>query len=41
LEPDCFADLNAVADEPLRDVSQLERVRFAMKGGCTVQGGKE
>jgi imidazolonepropionase-like amidohydrolase len=33
LEPGKLADLIAVASDPLRDVSELERVRFVMKGG--------
>ena len=33
LEPGRLADLIAVAGDPLQDVSELERVRFVMKGG--------
>jgi imidazolonepropionase-like amidohydrolase len=33
LEPGKFADLIAVEGNPLDDVTQLERVRFVMKGG--------
>lgn len=33
IEAEKFADLIAVAGDPLRDVTELERVRFVMKGG--------
>lgn len=39
LEPGRFADVIAVAGDPLRDVAELERVRFVMKGGEVVKGG--
>jgi imidazolonepropionase-like amidohydrolase len=33
IAPGLFADLVAVTGDPLKDVSELERVRFVMKGG--------
>jgi len=33
IEPGRFADLVAVDGDPLADVTQLERVKFVMKGG--------
>ncbi|MGI9165053.1 MAG: amidohydrolase family protein [Pyrinomonadaceae bacterium] len=33
VEPGKYADIIAVAGDPLRDVTELERVRFVMKGG--------
>ncbi|MBI4541403.1 MAG: amidohydrolase family protein [Gemmatimonadetes bacterium] len=33
IEPGRLADLIAVAGNPLQDISELERVRFVMKGG--------
>jgi imidazolonepropionase-like amidohydrolase len=41
VEPGRFADLIAVAGNPLQDISELERVRFVMKGGRTVKWDKE
>ena len=32
-----FADLIAVAGDPLEDISELERVKFVMKGGQVVK----
>ena len=37
LEPGKFADLIAVAGNPLADVTELERVRFVMKGGAAIR----
>jgi imidazolonepropionase-like amidohydrolase len=33
IEPGKYADIIAVAGDPLKDISELERVRFVMKGG--------
>jgi imidazolonepropionase-like amidohydrolase len=33
IEPGKFADLVAVSGDPLKDVTELERVKFVMKGG--------
>ena len=32
-----FADLIAVAGNPLTDVTEMQRVRFVMKGGLVVR----
>jgi imidazolonepropionase-like amidohydrolase len=37
LEPGKFADLVAVTGDPIADISELERVRFVMKGGKTIR----
>jgi imidazolonepropionase-like amidohydrolase len=37
IEPGKYADIVAVAGDPLRDVTELERVRFVMKGGQVVR----
>ena len=38
VEPGKFADLIAVAGDPLQDISELERVKFVMKAGRVVVG---
>jgi len=37
IEPGKFADLVAVAGDPIADITELEHVRFVMKGGQTVR----
>jgi imidazolonepropionase-like amidohydrolase len=37
IEPGKFADLVAVADDPIADIGELERVRFVMKDGRVVR----
>jgi imidazolonepropionase-like amidohydrolase len=37
VEPGKLADLIAVAGDPLTDISELERVRFVMKGGEVIR----
>jgi imidazolonepropionase-like amidohydrolase len=37
IEPGKFADLIAVAGDPIADISQLERVQFVMKDGQVVR----
>jgi imidazolonepropionase-like amidohydrolase len=37
IEPGKFADIIAVANDPTRDITELERVRFVMKGGQVMQ----
>lgn len=37
VEPGKFADLVAVAGDPVADVAELERVRFVMKGGAVIK----
>jgi imidazolonepropionase-like amidohydrolase len=40
VEPGAFADLVAVAGDPLSDVTELERTTFVMKGGAVVKGDR-
>ena len=37
VDPGKFADLVAVAGDPITEVSELERVRFVMKDGQVVR----
>jgi imidazolonepropionase-like amidohydrolase len=37
VDPGKFADLAAVAGDPLADIPELERVRFVMRGGQMVK----
>lgn len=37
LDPGKYADLDAVAGDPLTDITELERVKFVMKGGEVVK----
>ena len=37
IEPGKFADLIAVDDDPLQDITTLQRVKFVMKGGDVVK----
>src|SRR5262249_39397332 len=37
IEPGKFADLIAVAGDPIADISELERVRFVMKDGQVIR----
>ncbi len=42
LQPGAFADVIAVAGDPLKDIAELERVRFVMKGGVVYkENGRE
>ena len=37
IEANKFADLIAVAGDPLKDINELKRVKFVMKGGEVVK----
>ena len=37
IESGKFADLVAVFGDPLKDITELERIRFVMKGGTVVK----
>jgi imidazolonepropionase-like amidohydrolase len=37
IEPGKFADLIAVAGDPVADITELERVHFVMKGGEVIR----
>src|SRR5262249_56924682 len=37
VEPGRFADLIAVAGDPVADITELERVAFVMKGGLVIR----
>jgi imidazolonepropionase-like amidohydrolase len=37
IEPGKFADLVAVSGDPLKDITELERVKFVMKGGQVIR----
>jgi imidazolonepropionase-like amidohydrolase len=45
IEPGKFADIIAVSGDPLQDITELEHVKFVMKGGVVVRneagGGKK
>lgn len=42
IEPGKFADLIAVSGDPLKDITEMERIAFVMKGGVVYKaGGKE
>lgn len=42
LKPGAFADVIAVSGDPLKDITELERVRFVMKGGVVYkENGRE
>ena len=37
IEPGKFADIVAVSGDPIADLTELERIRFVMKGGQVVR----
>src|SRR5690348_12763455 len=38
IEPGKYADIVAVDGDPLKDISELEKVKFVMKGGRVYRG---
>jgi imidazolonepropionase-like amidohydrolase len=40
IAPGAFADIIAVDGDPLKDVTELERVKFVMKGGVVYKAAK-
>ena len=40
VEPGKYADIVAVSGDPLKDITELERVKFVMKGGAVVKNEK-
>jgi imidazolonepropionase-like amidohydrolase len=38
VQPGRYADIIAVAGDPLKDVTEMERVKFVMKGGVIMKG---
>jgi imidazolonepropionase-like amidohydrolase len=36
-----FADIIAVSGDPLKDITELERVKFVMKGGQVIRNGQK
>jgi len=41
IEPGKYADIIAISGDPLQDITELERVRFVMKGGAVVKNEVE
>jgi imidazolonepropionase-like amidohydrolase len=41
IEPGKFADIIAVSGDPLADITELQRVKFVMKGGKVVRNDIE
>ena len=37
LRPGYFADIVAVSGDPLKDITELERIKFVMKGGQVIR----